>query len=85
MATKEKPNPKKKKAESKVNPVDENVKVRQWRQEQFVRILRKSGLTDDQIDLNIVDSLVSSTASSHDLENLIDQGCDPETAIRIVA
>lgn len=84
MATKEKPTPKKR-PKAVVQPVDENVKVNQWRQEQFVRILRKGGLSDEQIDLNIVDNLVSSTASSHDLEKLIDQGCDPETAIRIVA
>jgi hypothetical protein len=87
MATKQKPTPDRKPSvpQSIVRKEDEGAKVRKWRQEQFVRVLRESGLTDEQIDLNNVSLLVESTASPHDLKKLIEKGCDPETAIRILA
>jgi hypothetical protein len=86
MATKQKPPSGKKRPTPPTRPfADETVRVKKWRQEQFVSVLRAAGLTDEKIDLKAVKELVESTASPHDLKKLIEKGCDPEIAIRILA
>lgn len=86
MATKERsPRKRKELKPPKPSEADEQKVVNAWRQEQFVKVLRENGLTDDDIDLTIVKELVKSNSSHHDLAKLIKKGCDPETAIRIIA
>lgn len=63
---------------------DESVTVASWRQEQFVKVLREAGMTDEEIDLEAVMDLVGSKVSHWDLRDLILKGCKPETAIEIL-
>ena len=58
--------------------------ISEWRGERFYNALKGAGLTDDQITVTILETLVNSNVSPHDLEGLIEKGCDPETAIRIL-
>ena len=74
---KEKPSPRKREP-------DESQKVAAWRQERFYKILQNAGMEDDQIDVNVLLLLVHSASSPNDLEGLIQKGCKPETAIRIL-
>lgn len=64
------------------NREEETLKVKKWRKERFIQVLRDSGMEFEQIE-PVLSDLVDSNSSAHDLEGLIEKGCDPETAIRI--
>lgn len=60
-------------------------RVAGWRQETFVKILKESGVKDDDLDLVAVQMLVDSDVYPWDLHDLIQKGCAPDLAIRILA
>lgn len=61
---------------------EETKRVKQWRKERFIEVLREGGMEFEQIE-PVLGALVESDSSAHDLEGLLEKGCDPETAIRI--
>ena len=63
---------------------EEMIRVKAWREERFKKILEDNGLSGEQVQV-FVPELVDSESSAHDLEKLIEKGCDPETAVKIVA
>lgn len=53
-----------------------------WRKEFFQSVIKDSKAKG--IGPKTILSLVSSTASPHDLRRLIESGCEPKTAIKIL-
>jgi hypothetical protein len=55
----------------------EQDKIRKWNRENFKRILPEE-------ESEVIDTLVSNEVSYHDLERLIDLGCDKKLAVQIL-
>ena len=57
--------------------------VAEWRGEIFFEALKKV-LPESEITVGMIETLVASGVHVNQLEELLEKGCDPETAIRIV-
>ncbi len=54
-----------------------------WRRTSFYRVLKERSLLSEVFPDDI-EALVSSTATHHDFSRLLDKGCPPQTAIKIL-